>query len=245
MASDVVAQAQGLLGLTVGGPFTADALNAVVQQVNAASQGDQSKLAAAAGVLLSYALYADKPTEATVEGDTATVKLQAQPLELALVLKDGKWQVDLEKTLQGMPFAARKNASLLLPALFSAPAEAPAAAKTTPAEIPAVDPVMELTDSSFVTKVEQAQGLVMVDFSATWCGPCQAMKPIFHQFAAQYQDRVKFGAVDTDASPNIARKYQIEAIPTVMVFQDGKQVAQHVGYCNAEMLQAMVEPFLQ
>ena len=144
VASDLVAQAQGLLGLTAGGPFTAEALNAVVKQVNAAPPEDREKLAAAAGALLSYALYADQPGEATVEGNTATVKLQAQPLTLALANVNGQWQVDLAKTLEGMPLGARKNAPLLFPALYQpAPALPAATPPVTVATQPQGDPVME------------------------------------------------------------------------------------------------------
>jgi thioredoxin len=238
VAGSLVAETQGLLGLMAGGPFTAETLNAIVAQVNAAPEEDRDRLAAAAAVLFSHALYAVPPAEASVEGETATVKLQARPLDLVLVLKDGVWQIDLAQTAAAMPASARKNATLLLGGLYAPPAEEEAAE-------PAADPVLELSDANFAAQVEQAQGLVMVDFFATWCGPCQAMKPVFHEFAAQNRARMKFGALDTDASPATARKYGIRAIPTVMVFQDGRKVAERVGFCSAEQLQAMVEPFLK
>ena len=85
----------------------------------------------------------------------------------------------------------------------------------------------------------------MVDFFATWCGPCLAMKPIFHEFAAEYQDRVAFGSLDTDESPNASRKYGIRAIPTVMVFRDGQKVAERVGFCDKDQLKAMIDPLLK
>jgi thioredoxin 1 len=240
VAQDLVAQSQGLVGLTAGGPTTAEALNAVIKQINSAPPEEQQRLAAAAGVLLSYALYADKPGEATVDGDQATVKLQARPLDLALVKKDGQWQVDLVKTLEGMPLGVRNNAALLLGALFVAPP--PAAAAATEAQ---ADPVMELDDNNFAEKVENAQGLVLVDFFATWCGPCQAMKPIFHQFAAERREQMKFASLDVDQGTATARKYQIEAIPTLVLFRDGQKVAERVGYCSAAQLKALVTPFLQ
>lgn len=243
VTADLVAQSQGLLGLTAGGPFTADALNAIVKQVNAAPKEERDKLAAAAAVLMAYSLYVDKSGEATVEGDNATVKLQAQPLSVALVKQGEAWQVDLAKTLAGMPLGARKNAPLLFSSLYAPAPPAPAA--TTHVTAAHGDPVMELDDDNYAEKVEKAKGLVLVDFFATWCGPCNAMKPVYHQFAADYADRMKFGSIDIDQSPDTARKYKIEAIPTLILYQDGKKVAEEVGFCNADKIKAMVAPYLQ
>ena len=107
------------------------------------------------------------------------------------------------------------------------------------------DAVVELNDDNFAARVEQSQGLFLVDFFATWCGPCKAMKPNFHQVANAYKDKLKFGSLDIDQAQVTANKYKIEEIPTLILFQDGKQVAKQVGYCGPDDIKKMLAPYLQ
>ena len=86
-----------------------------------------------------------------------------------------------------------------------------------------------VSDSTFDEVVLKSSEPVVVDFFAEWCGPCKAMAPALDQVAAEMQGKVKVVKVDVAQNPGITAKYAIRAMPTLMVFKDGKVAAQHVG----------------
>ncbi|GAB4187983.1 MAG: hypothetical protein Kow00105_02650 [Phycisphaeraceae bacterium] len=88
----------------------------------------------------------------------------------------------------------------------------------------ASDAVLELTDANFESEVLQSDKPVLVDFWAEWCQPCKMLSPTIDALAEQYQGKVKVGKVDTDGNRDTAIKYQIQAIPTVILFKDGQPV---------------------
>lgn len=77
---------------------------------------------------------------------------------------------------------------------------------------------------------------VLVDFTATWCGPCKVLSPIIDKLADELQGKVKVGKLDIDESPGISSKYGVRGVPTVMVFVGGERKAQHVGLTSKENL---------
>jgi len=89
--------------------------------------------------------------------------------------------------------------------------------------------VLEITDSTFDTEVLQSQVPVLVDFWATWCGPCKMIAPVLEELAKQYEGKVKIAKVDVDNNVRIATKYDIRSIPTLYIFKDGKVVRTIVG----------------
>ncbi len=86
-----------------------------------------------------------------------------------------------------------------------------------------------VTDASFEAEVIKSAEPVVVDFFAEWCGPCKAMAPALEQVSQEMAGRVKVVKIDVDQNPEITQKYRIQAMPTLMVFKDGKVAAQQVG----------------
>lgn len=111
--------------------------------------------------------------------------------------------------------------------------EAPRQAKPA-----ATNAVIALDDSNFVAKIKQ--GVVLVDFFATWCGPCRTQGPIVEQVAKQLQGRAGVCKLDVDVAPETARKFGINGIPALIVFRNGVPVQQFVGVTEADALVAAV-----
>jgi thioredoxin 1 len=87
----------------------------------------------------------------------------------------------------------------------------------------------DVTDDTFDAEVLKAHGPVVVDFHAEWCGPCKAMAPALTQVATEMKGKVKVVKVDVDANPEVSAKYGIRAMPTLLVFNNGKVIATHTG----------------
>ncbi len=96
--------------------------------------------------------------------------------------------------------------------------------------------VLEFTGENFEAEVLKAEGPVLVDFWAEWCMPCRMLAPTIDQLAADFAGKVKVGKVDTDANREIAERYQISAIPTVMVFVGGEIKHKFYGLTSKEDL---------
>ena len=84
-------------------------------------------------------------------------------------------------------------------------------------------------DASFDKVVLQAKGLVLVDFWAPWCGPCRMVAPVVDELAQEYSGRVSFAKVNVDENQQVASRYSIRGIPTLLLFKQGKPVQQVVG----------------
>lgn len=103
---------------------------------------------------------------------------------------------------------------------------------------------VEITDGNFKTEIEGAQGLSLVDFWAAWCGPCRMVAPIVEQLAGEYEGKLKVGKLDVDANQQIATRYNIRSIPSILFFKDGKLVDTVVGAVPKAMLERKVQEHL-
>lgn len=90
--------------------------------------------------------------------------------------------------------------------------------------------------SSFQELLDTSSIPVLVDFYATWCGPCQMMSPILDQVGASLRDRLQVVKIDTDKYPNLATKYHIEALPTLVLFKNGQPAERIEGVVQAPQL---------
>lgn len=86
-----------------------------------------------------------------------------------------------------------------------------------------------------------ASGMTLVDFWATWCGPCRMQAPILDAFDAEMGDVVKVGKVDVDEQPDIAARFNIFSIPTLIAFKDGTEIARTVGVTDLDGLKKLTQ----
>lgn len=98
----------------------------------------------------------------------------------------------------------------------------------------------EITAAQFESEVIDSDMPVLVDFSATWCGPCRAMEPVLKKFAEEVADRVKCVKIDVDDAHELAAEYSIRSIPNLIFFKNGVDVKSHVGSANREALLKLV-----
>ncbi|MPQ43324.1 thioredoxin [Clostridium tarantellae] len=100
--------------------------------------------------------------------------------------------------------------------------------------------VKHINDKEFNGEVLSQNGVVVVDFWATWCGPCKMIAPVIDELASEMKD-VKFVKVDVDQNPSIAGKFQIASIPTLMMFKNGKPVDTLVGFRPKSALEETIK----
>jgi thioredoxin 1 len=97
-----------------------------------------------------------------------------------------------------------------------------------------------VTDADFATAIEGHKGLAVVDFWATWCGPCRMIAPIMEELAVKYDGQVKITKLDVDSNPKSAARFGVRSIPTILFFKDGQVVDQVIGAVPKAALEAKV-----
>lgn len=105
--------------------------------------------------------------------------------------------------------------------------------------------VAKFSDADFKKQVLNSDQVVLVDFWATWCGPCRSMAPTISELARDYEGKAVVGKLDIDANPRTTRKYDIRAIPYFAVFKDGEMVEHQLGATSKSTLTALLDKHLQ
>lgn len=103
-----------------------------------------------------------------------------------------------------------------------------------------LDRPVALSDETFVRTIEGSEIPVLVDFYADWCGPCKVMAPGVDAVAAKFQGQVLVGKLNTDLAPQTSQRFDIKGIPTVIVFEHGKEVTRHTGAVPQAMLEKLL-----
>lgn len=104
--------------------------------------------------------------------------------------------------------------------------------------------IAEVRDADFDEKVVNAEGAVLVDFWAPWCGPCRRLAPILEEVAAEMGDRLTVLKLNTDENPRTPGQFGVMSIPTLILFKDGKEVDRIIGVMPKNQLQAQLETLL-
>ena len=103
------------------------------------------------------------------------------------------------------------------------------------------DNIVQISDSSFDSDVLQAEGPVLVDFWAEWCGPCKMIAPVLEELASEYGEKLKICKMDVDANPETAPKYGIRGIPPLILFNNGDVAGTKVGALSKSQLSEFID----
>ena len=99
---------------------------------------------------------------------------------------------------------------------------------------------VNLTEQNFEEEVLKSEKPVLVDFWATWCGPCKMIAPVLTEIAEEYKDEIKVGKINIDEQRNLAINYRVSSIPTLMLFKNGEVINTTVGFQSKSELEKMI-----
>ncbi len=105
--------------------------------------------------------------------------------------------------------------------------------------------ILSLNDETFDKEVAQAEGVVLVDFWATWCYPCKMIAPILEEIAKDYSGKIKVGKVEVDEAGAIASRFNVMNIPTLIFFKDGKEIERIVGVTTKEDIARKIDKVIK
>ena len=105
--------------------------------------------------------------------------------------------------------------------------------------------VLEINKDNYEKEVVQSELPVIVDFWAEWCGPCKMMAPVFEKVSANYEGKLKFAKLDTQAEPELTQNFSIQGIPCLIIIKDGKEVDRIVGFNPESQLISAIDSVVE
>jgi len=102
----------------------------------------------------------------------------------------------------------------------------------------------EFTDTNFKDEVLEKKGVAVVDFWAEWCGPCRMITPIIEELSGDYEGKAVIGKLNVDTNPEVAMKYGVRSIPTILIMKDGEVVDKQVGATSKAALEEKINAHL-
>ncbi len=105
--------------------------------------------------------------------------------------------------------------------------------------------VKDLTLNNFEEEIVDSETPVIIDFYADWCGPCQMMKPVFASLSEEYENKLKFMKLDTQAEEGLAMKFGIQGIPALVIVKGQKEIGRIVGFMGEDQLRAKINEILE
>lgn len=99
---------------------------------------------------------------------------------------------------------------------------------------------IKVTNENFEKEVINSNQKVIVDFFATWCGPCQMLAPVLSEIAEEYKDKIKVCKINVDEEQELAEKFEVVSIPTLVIFENGQPVKKSVGYISKSELEKLI-----
>ena len=106
------------------------------------------------------------------------------------------------------------------------------------------DNILQVTDENFESEIVKSETPALVDFWASWCGPCRAIGPVVEELASEYEGKVKIGKMNVDENPKTPGQFGIRAIPTLIVFKDGELAEQITGAVSKDILKTALDKTL-
>lgn len=104
--------------------------------------------------------------------------------------------------------------------------------------------MLHISEADFQVEVLDSNIPVLVDFSAVWCGPCKMLEPVVHKIAEEWQGKVKVVKLDVDSSPEVAMRYQVMGVPTLMLFVKGEPLERITGYKPHDQIIKKFSPYI-
>jgi thioredoxin 1 len=105
--------------------------------------------------------------------------------------------------------------------------------------------VKNLTLENYESEIINSDVPVLIDFYADWCGPCQMMKPVFEELSSEYEGKVKFMKLDTQAEEGLAVKFRVQGIPTLVFVKEDQEIHRFVGFMNKDQLKHQIDHVLE